>query len=471
MNEQNNPVKAADTTVAKVSAGKAGKEYGRSGTVMHGGIIVGEEYNSNLHGQNAIRIYDTMRRSDATVRAMLQVVKLPIQTTEWSMQSASDEVADIYVSNFITRELFDRNISFPQLLNQALGMCDFGFAVFEKVLELCNYEGNPQIGILKLGSRKQNSIYKWIMDSTGKEGITQRLRGGYDMNVVEIPREKLIIFTHDKEGDNYEGISMLRYAYKHWDIKDKLDLVNAIALEKLAIGFPVLKAPDGADPNDIELAEAALVEMRANESSFMRIPVGWELEMMDMKAGTTKDVLPTIAYHDLQIVKSVLAQFLELGSNGSGGSHALSSDQTKLFEKSLEAMADTIRATLQKELIEQLCDLNFSNLPNGYPQLRFGKIGDDKLVEMADSIQKLTSAQVLTPDAKIEAHLRNMYGLPDMPDEYKDDYANRPLANMAIPPLATTTELTPVTKPEPTKASAIADAQKARKILVNFIED
>lgn len=52
--------------------------------------------------------------------------------------------------------------------------------------------------------------------------------------MVSIPREKLVIFSFRKEGDNYEGRSVLRSCYKSWYLKDSLYKFEAVKFEKLS---------------------------------------------------------------------------------------------------------------------------------------------------------------------------------------------------------------------------------------------
>jgi hypothetical protein len=397
-----------------------GAELGKSGTLIFKGIITQEEYNARLSNLiNAVRIYEIMRRSDATIRSTLQVCKLPILSSTWGIEEASDDKFDVEVAEFVEQELFKRNIDFHSFLKEGLTMFDFGFSVAEKTYELTEYHGQTRIGLAKIGFRKQRSIMHWETKE-GTPGVTQQLLS----ETISIPIEKLIIFTNDKEGDNYEGISLLRYAYKHWDIKDKLDIINAIALEKLAVGVPVLKKPADADQADLIAARDAMRNFRANEEGYQEIPVGWELEMLDMKANSTKDVIPSIQYHDRQIQISVLAQFLSLGGSEASGSRAVSADHSKLFLLSEEATAKNIQSTLQEQLIRQICDLNFTKeqLKNGYPKLTFSKIGDEDTTALADSVQKLMSAGAITYDPYVEDYIRKLLRLPDLPEEVKEAF-------------------------------------------------
>lgn len=437
---------------------KAGTELGQSGTLIFQGFITGEEYNQRLLGRNAIRIYEIMRRSDSTIRSMLQACKLPILGTTWAMEPASDEPEDIYNADFITDQLFGEKIVWHDFLRDTLTMMDFGYSVFEKVLNLTEFQGKTRIGIDKLAPRKQVSILKWATPD-GEPGITQILPG----KTIGIDMDKLIVFTNDKEGDNYQGVSLLRYAYKSWDIKDKLDLVNAIALERQAIGIPKLTKTANVVIGEPELEKArqSLRQMRANEESFIETPEGVDVEFMDMKAQTTKEVIPTLQYLDRQITRSVLAQFLELGSQkGGGGSKALSADHSQLFEKSLQSVANTILSTVQNQLIKQLCDLNFTNLPNGYPKLTFGTIGDDDTEALSTAVAALMTAGALTPDADLENDLRTKMRLPELPEDVAENYADRKLPNQPIAPAPT--DPNDPAKPKPDSKLPVDDKEKTK---------
>jgi hypothetical protein len=113
----------------QVTTGQAG----RSGTYIFSGIITNEEYNSDLTRWEALKNYDIMRRSDATIGAALSAVKLPIISATYSIQAASEDAADVDAADFVRRELFDREIDFVATLREILNFVEFGYAVYEKV--------------------------------------------------------------------------------------------------------------------------------------------------------------------------------------------------------------------------------------------------------------------------------------------------------------------------------------------------
>jgi hypothetical protein len=79
-------------------------------------------------------------------------------------------------------------------------------------------------------------------------------------------------------------------------------------------------------------------------------------------------MLESIKYHTREIVKAALAQFLELGATQSG-SRALSEDQTDLFIDAIGAYAKIIENVLNRFLVKELIDLNFTT--DRYPQIKF----------------------------------------------------------------------------------------------------
>ena len=66
-------------------------ELGATGTPIFGGFLREEgEYNPDLTGLSAYRIYERMRRSDAQVKATLKAVKLPIRGAKWDVVAPAD---------------------------------------------------------------------------------------------------------------------------------------------------------------------------------------------------------------------------------------------------------------------------------------------------------------------------------------------------------------------------------------------
>lgn len=400
------------------------KEIGATGTVILGGIIQDDEYNNELNGTARYEIVDKMRKSDATVRASLLVVKLPLLSANWFMQPASDDKRDIEISDTVQWNLKEAmSVSWDEFLREALLYLDFGHYVFEKLWRVDEYNGRQITVLDKLAARLPRTIYRWETED-GQPGITQHtLEKGY----VSIPNEKLLKLTNEKEGSNQYGQTILRAAYKHWYIKDNLYKIDAIAHERQGLGIPYVKPPTNAGKTDKAKARELIQNIRANEKGYLDIPEGWEVGFLDMKSSTTRNPENTIKHHDRQIPKSVLAQFLELGA-GSVGSYALQEGQGDLFMLAEQSYANYIRDALQKSVVKQIVDMNYDNVKS-YPKLMYERIGTIDVGTLSTALQRFMQAGVLEPDDELERYVRNVSQLPEKPDradlpaDFGDDMA------------------------------------------------
>jgi hypothetical protein len=381
-------------------------ELGDSGTrTIHG--IITEEYNSQLSGIQGIRVFDEMRKNDGTVRAAMIACKLPVRRAKWFVNPVSDTPRDKEIANFVEHALFDWvDLSWDDIVRQALLMVDFGVMLFEKVYGTYEYEGKTYITLKKLAPRLPRSIQQWELID-GSFGIQQIRQDGVQ---AQIPGSKLLIFVNEREGDNWWGTSMLRGAYKHWYYKDGFYRIDAMAFERQGLGVPMIKMPNGYTENDERRATIAMQNLRANESAYLILPEGYEAEFMNMGSQTTRDPKESIAHHDRMILVSVLAQFLELGASKSG-SRAVSEDHSDLFLKALESIAATFVSEINKNLIPELVDMNFNDVKL-YPKLDFSGITKTDVAALGETYSKLVTAGGIVPTSGDEQYLRAMLGLP-----------------------------------------------------------
>lgn len=388
-------------------------ELGDSGTLKSHGIIT-EDYNANLQGATAMRVYDEMRKGDGTVRAAMLVTTLPIRRAKWFINPISQEAKDIEIAEFVKKALFEfLSTSWEDVVREALLMLPYGVMVFEKVYGIKEWDGKTYVIVDKLAPRLPKSIQRWEL-SDGTFGIQQIKQMG---GMAEIPGSKLLIFVNEKEGDNWWGTSMLRAAYKHWYYKNNFYKIDAIAFERQGLGVPMIKMPNGYTVTDEQKAATAAANIRASESAYLLLPPGYEAEFMNMGSSTTRDPEKSINHHNKEILQSVLAQFLELGQTSTGGgSRALSEDHSDLFLKAMEAVAGTIQTEVNKNLIPELVNMNFDDV-TVYPKIDFNGIIRTDVKALAEAFGALVNAKGITPTMKDEIYLRALIGLPEVDEE------------------------------------------------------
>jgi len=407
------------------------EESGVTGTEIFSGII-NEEYLTEWKDLNKrCKLITRMLKSDATVRAVYLVVTLPIESAKWTIKFDGDmDDKDKFIKDYCEKMLFDdMTITWQSFIRQVLSFVAYGFSLFEVVYELD--KENNVAKIRKLAPRLQKTIKKWIIDETGGlAGIEQQayfVKGNTtNYKTVRIGVDKLVLFTHRQEGSNFEGDSILRSAYKHWFIKDKLYLIQAIGLERFALGVPVIYLPKGATPEDKEYAKHIVRSWRSLEGAGMVLP---DTARVDHIEGRYKEgpIQAAIEEHDRAILRSVLASFLSLGSHGVG-SWALSRDQSDLFLMSLNSITKTISDTMNRYVIKPWVDRNFGKRKT-YPQLVCENISKMSNTEVLQSLSILMRLGLIEKSEELVNWAYNRWDLPrgEMSlSEFLNKYGYRP---------------------------------------------
>ena len=143
-------------------------ELGGTGTLLIGGFITEADYNTDLTGTGGVEIYEKMR-NDATVRAALWAMKLPILGAKWSIAPGEEDNAEYQKhADFAEEELFNGTThTWEEFLRNCLNYLDFGHYVFEIVYKL---RDDGKIGWRKFAPRLPTTIQAWET-ADGEHGI------------------------------------------------------------------------------------------------------------------------------------------------------------------------------------------------------------------------------------------------------------------------------------------------------------
>ncbi len=403
---------------------------GAVGTANFSGFVrdLGE-YNAALEGLAAFPVYEKMRRSDADVRAALLACKLPIRAADYQIIPGATESDPDYafareIAKFVEDNLFTGLESptdagcwvtqdFESVRENALLSLDFGCAAHEDLWHI----DADKIRLRKLAPRLPHTFYRFHVGDDGESllGLEQYgYRGGTFVNVV-VPAEKLTLFVNEMEGANFYGRSVLRAAYQHWYIKSQLYRIDAISIERNGLGIPTIKQGPGISAEDRKSAENWVKQLAAHENTGLSLPSGWEFALTGI-SGSLRDPQASIQHHSEMIMRSVLANFLSLGTTQTG-SRALGASMRDFFYLSLEAVSRKIDETLSKTSIRRLVDYNYAAregraLP--YPKLVTSNIVVINPLELLDVIKDVGKSDVdlLQPDNETENWIRKKCGLP-----------------------------------------------------------
>lgn len=389
-------------------------EVGSTGTDISSGYLF-EEYLQDLQGRQAADIFDKMRRSDPKVKMILSAMKNPIKGAAWEINEKGDETREGEIQKaFIEHILFnDLGKTWKSFLHEALSCIDFGYSLFEITYSaVLNHEVfGSYNGIKSLAFRSQRTIEKWNINRGGKlESVEQEAFGDHQKNVT-MPAKYLLHFALEKEGDNFEGISILRPAYGPWLRKNTFLKLIAAGIEKYAIPIPILTIPEGKQGSqEYKDAKEAMRKYVSHQCNYLTVPHGWELKLNNNPFDASK-IRDVINDENVEIVNAALANFLELGQSGSG-SYALSFDLSDFFLGGLEYVAEQIAETINLVLIPNLISLNF---PGQKPmvELNASGISDRAGEELSKVILNLVNAGAIKPDDRLEDNLRKRYNLPE----------------------------------------------------------
>ena len=386
-------------------------------------LIDDDESNPELRWPNSVKVFDKMRSEDAQVGSVLRAVTTPIMSTPWSIDpnGAREEVVQHVASdlNLPVRGQAPQpaprrrdRFSWGEHLRLALLSPTFGHAFFEQVYRI---EG-VRVHLRKLAYRPPRTITDIeVARDGGLEAIRQG--GGSIAGAgVRIPVDRLVAYVNEREGGKWQGRSLLRQAYKFWLLKDRALRVQSMTLDRNGLGVPIYEGapvPEGATPAEREAwveseREGGLelaTGLRSGSTAGASIPNGAKLTMQGVQ-GKLPDSDAPIRYYDEQIARSVLAHFLNLGTET--GSWALGSTFADFFTQSLNSVARSIADVANQHVVEDLVDLNWGESEPA-PLITFDPIGS-KIT--ADAIKQLIDCGAIWPDATLEGYLRDTYGLP-----------------------------------------------------------
>jgi hypothetical protein len=394
------------------------------------------EYNQELIGYRGLRVYDKMRKSDGSVRGTLRLAKTPVLAGQWGLKPASQNVRDIKIANFIWKNLtIWMSTSLSQFITEALLMLDFGYYMFEKVFAhgedvTTDPDAKGKLVWKKFAPRHPMDVKEWYMDLNGGPlsvdmwappvsaadttvagvGLGAPIPKSFEGGVIQafqrwinIPIDKLVVFTYDKEAGNIEGISLLRTAYKHWYYKDNLYKIDAIQKERHGIGIPIIQLPIGYSQEDKNAADQLGRNLRTNERAHVVLPPAWILEFAELK-GHPVDCINSIKHHDGMIPQCILGQFMS-------SEHTDIEEQHTIFLKATRFTADIVLDVMNKYAIPQLVQLNWGR--NAYPTLYVKRIGEQEdWRTQSFTLRNYVGAGIIVPDDKLENQIRDEMGLP-----------------------------------------------------------
>lgn len=119
---------------------------------------------------------------------------------------------------------------------------------------------------------------------------------------------------------------------------------------------------------------------------------GNEMFKFDIKSVTgnkTYDINTIIGRYTNEILTSLFADFLTLGSEG-GGSYSLAESKVSIVEMAIQAKLDELQDQINHDLVKQLFELNGWDT-DVMPEIRYGQITKPSLDEVSKWVQRVSA--------------------------------------------------------------------------------
>ena len=314
--------------------------------------------------------------------------------------------------------------SFRDALKGIMSSMYNGFSMTEKVYKHFTFMGKTWIGIKHLRVKPHHS-FRFYVDEYGNIDRVTQMWGANEEN--DISMDKFIHHVHNPEYDLHYGCSELRDAYRAYFSKDMIIRFMNIYLERIAGGMIWIGVQQGA-ANPDRATESKIQDILRNVTAKtgIFIPAGLE---MHVEFPTATDAFErAIALYDKAISKALMVpNLLGISEQGSTGSYAQSQTQLEAFLWTLDSEAARLEETINKQLIQPLCDLNFGGPP--YPVFKFEPISDTLKMGIIKTWNELVKAGAVTMTDTDENHLRQLLDFPEA-----GEAPTKPQAQIAIMP-------------------------------------
>lgn len=315
---------------------------------------------------------ENMLNKDGTVRALYQILTLPILANKYRfVPDEADEVVegtgDKKVTTHPQRDLIKDNFELPphkgglsiplnSVIARMLRARLTGFQIFEKV-----WTKTPDNLIVykKLAFRPADGVEILRDDNGGFAGFKQYvMTPGKKAEYVTVPTDKAFLFTVNQDVDPVTGESDFRTAYYNFDKKHRLTYLYERQAETGAMPPKMLKVgTDNKDTKEVKEANLRAIEDFGLNTTVL-VPQGYSIEPFDMGTGRL-DPLPGVEYYNGEMARSVMAQQILMGTDGKTGSYSLAETHSDILIMSLESTMRNIEQFINFYLIPQLHEYNF----------------------------------------------------------------------------------------------------------------
>lgn len=273
--------------------------------------------------------------------------------------------------------------------------------------------GERRIYLSKLAHIRQPAVQTFKISPTGDlEAIVQHVYNGVAFRQIEVPAEKVLMWTYNRQGDDYWGTPPTRHCYKAWTFKTQIERLNILSIDRFGVGVPVVEEPEGGfTPVERSRLEGFLQAFRSSDRSYVMHPSGGKISILTANGEMQSSALEWAKFYNLAVAKVFLTQQTELGSTETGA-RALAEQFYEQLGSIVQADCEELATLINNKLIVRLVDWNFG------PHEAYPMFAPSQRVKsgsgVATVIGSLISAKIIHPRPEDEAYFRDVFEMPQV---------------------------------------------------------
>lgn len=410
-----------DNAIPRIALG----EIGYTGLRKYAGQIQ-DEANRLFRWPSVIKVRNEMIY-DPTVSTAFNIYKMMLNSVDWCVEPPDDATdAEKARAKFVEECMDDMEDSWRKSITEITSYIEYGFQVTETVFRRRLKKNGSKfndgkIGIRKLAPRSQDTIARWNYSEDGRDllSVSQTVQNlqyperylqltnsdGY----IDLPINKIMIFSADSVKGNPQGQSLLRAVFLPYKqltlLKDQLMLGISKDLQGIpCIGIP----PKLLDPNASDADKQAaqqFIDMANNLVKGTQSGIVYPLmnddngnptikiELLEAKYGKSFDIPKVIEALQVDIFTALSVDVVKLGTSG-GGSYSLASSKENLLAMAIEYRLKEIQDVLNTVLMRRIYDLNGWDTDR-MAKFEFGDITSVDLDEISKFYQRTKSVGML----------------------------------------------------------------------------
>lgn len=414
-----------------------------------------EEANSAFRYPNMLRVVSEMKYSPPVSIALGAINTLMNRAEAYVEPVQGETTSEKKRREYLTSVLHDMDSSWQSTMQSISTYKEYGHQVSEMVFRRRltrngSRHNDGLVGLAGLKNRPQSTIARWNFDESGRNLVSisqnisnvennHRFQHLLDENgLIEIPREKFILFRADPVDDNPEGVSVLRSAYLAYKQLTLLTDSMMVGVSKDISGIPYAQLPPEYMSPEASIEDKAVFQ--ATQNIINSVADGtqkgiifpkmidpdtkadlFSFSLLEQKSGKAYNLPEIIKMLQANILSVLSCDSITMGENG--GSLSLQDSGTNLLALQVAYRLSEVSNTLNQELVPLLWKMNGWNTDR-LPKIKFKDVSSVSLEEFSKYIQRVMSVGGLEMDRGVMNKIREVGGFELKPEDEPIDEDN-----------------------------------------------